>query len=111
MLSSVDNEVIELNATYVLAMDIGCKNCPWIVMNIERKEVIQWEKFAFNKPYSAVNISKQSVIFLDRLMREMHPIGATASNITVVIERQMTYNKRFSAINSMIKTLFHTLML
>jgi hypothetical protein len=50
-------------------------------------------------------------MFLDRLMRVLHPIGATASNITVVIERQMTYNKRFSAINSMIETSVQALML
>jgi hypothetical protein len=104
------SNVIDLTTSYVLSMDIGPKNCAWIVVNTETKKVIVWEKFAYTAPYSSSNIAKQSVCFFDRLMRALHPIGASENNVDVVIEHQMTYSKRFSAINGMIQTAFHTIM-
>jgi hypothetical protein len=100
--SFVEETAQEELKEYVLSVDIGPRNCAWVLMD-HAMNVLIWEKFEFDSPFTAHSLSGQTSKKVDQLMQRLPP----TLTFDVVIERQMTYNQRFSAVNSVIEACYH----
>jgi hypothetical protein len=100
--SFLEETVKEELKEHVLSIDIGPRNCAWVLMD-HAMNVLIWEKFEFDNPFTAHSLSGQTSKKVDQLMQRLPP----TLTFDVVIERQMTYNQRFSAVNSVIEACYH----